>query len=240
MAFIGLSSINIIGNRYGDWEFTWGTGNVAGMFPHEYFPQQFAIKFKPKRGENDCGCGKIGFVQTLQPLKLSNRRIDESNTRRKLDRATKDGTFLDRPDGYFLPWYGSNNDGTPRTGQQFGKRLRPDLIDALMDDTPGPYYSEVVWKFETCAVCIEGDEKNFVYGCLQGIAFTLTGGRNDGNFVTGIHVDGTTTVSTANPTHSDQPSREFMDAVKKWNEQDGNTAFDLLLSNPCEDSLSSN
>jgi len=225
----------ITGNEYGDWVFTWKLGKVWGAYPNELWHQPFEIVFEPKTPISECGCGKIGFVQTLQALRLSDQTIVTSNSRWKLERATASGTFLDRQDGYSLPWYGSENDGTMRLGNELGKRIQSSVINAGMFDAPGPYYSEVVWKFETCAVCINGSEENFIYGGLQGIEFTLRGGRQDSNFVTGYHVDSTTTITKTLPHHSDQPSLEFVNAIDEWNAQQGNTEFNPIFRNPCDD-----
>lgn len=119
-------------------------------------------------------------------------------------RATDDGSFVDRTMHSASPWYGTTGRGGAPDLDKI--RLGSSKTPAEMRDKPSSpaldriEYSK--WEYEVCAICKEGKHKGAVYSCLKW-GFVIEEG-----------------MVTSLPYSAEKfPSGEFHGAIKKWNAQ---------------------
>jgi outer membrane protein OmpA-like peptidoglycan-associated protein len=177
---------------------THGTVTKAGAGAAGY-SSDVGITFSPEA--KTVACDEIAFVQTVRSIDPVTKVANEPRANFK-NRMTKTGWTLDRLDARKYGWYGYNNNGKPSGTVSPGASPKP-LRDARLSDTPGWNVPNLIWDFETCAICKSGTQANQLYGSLTW----------------GFDADAKNRLTKHRPMEFARPTTEFMDAVKQWNVQ---------------------
>jgi hypothetical protein len=145
---------------------------------------------------------EIAFVQTIRRVYTNSTDMAKYSYGMD-DRATKQGTTVDRFGKHRFGFFGYEDSGKPSGTVKAGHcRSSSDKEPASMTDTPGKV-SGTENTFEACAVAKSGKDAGRVYGCV----------------VWGFTVDDNFTVTVRNHEVKLQTSSEFQTAVGNWNAQ---------------------
>lgn len=154
-----------------------GTGAIAesyGDFDFEYDSQDTYFRngivadlsFKFETNRFPTPCDSIGFIQVVRTIDLDNPNEDfYYPSRQKKQRATKNGWYIDRGEGYKWVYYGRKNDSTFAQYVTPGKDLNS--MQATMSDRPyrpeNQPYLGIRWQAVTVPVCIDADTSGLGY-----------------------------------------------------------------------------
>ena len=179
---------------------TWSISqnNSDGADSSSEYQSVVEIKFDPD--PKQVTCDELAFVQNVRLIDTSGKSVAARPNFK--NRVTAKGWTIDRLDQNKYGWYAYNNDGSPGGNVTPGKSPKPKK-PAELRDKPGWSVPNVVFDFETCAICKGGVDASKVYGC----------------YTWGFDVDGSNKLTSRARTALDGPSAEFTDAVAKWNAQ---------------------
>ncbi len=185
------------------------------------------IEFDPSKFDGSILCEKIVMIQTSQTI-VDGVPVDPGAYSDTFDfqdadaiddqdgtKGDETGTCVDSLEGDKTPYYQDTGGGSP--GSSNSQSSTPSTLEDAPRTGGGnssfPPLSKVVFKFETCAFCAEGEDAGRYYGCILW-EYTKTAADQAG---------GTPGTSKFTGT-SGQPSPGFTAAVDQWAD---NHDFDL-------------
>jgi hypothetical protein len=187
------------GYGFGDLKVRFGAISNGSVKAGTNYKFPVDITFKPDKDLVDAD--EIAFVQRVRLVDTAtgeNKDWDETNKKRATDRNSS----IDRLAGRKYGWYGYKDDEGESGTVKPWKKDKPDTA-AWMHDTPQADIASTTWEFETAVMARSGSDEGLVYAtCTWG--FT---------------VDAKLRVTAMNVLFFNKPTKDFMKAVEKWNEQ---------------------
>lgn len=125
---------------------------------------KLGFAFIPSTPGCESSCDSIGFVQIVRTLDLDNPKRFYYPSTQKRQRATSDGWYIDRGEGYKWVYYGRRNDG----GFAAYVTLGTASDQAALSDRPyrpenHPFLG-IRWQAVTVPVCIDADREGDQHG----------------------------------------------------------------------------
>ena len=187
------------GYAFGDLKVRFGSISNGSVSAGTNYKFPVDITFKPDKDLVDAD--EIAFVQRVRLVDTAtgeNKDWDETNKKRATDRNSS----IDRLAGRKYGWYGYKDDESASGTVKPWKKDKPDT-PAWMHDTPQADIANTTWEFETAVMARAGADEGLVYAtCTWG--FT---------------VDAKLRVTPMKVLFFNKPTKDFMKAVEKWNEQ---------------------
>ncbi|EAY28052.1 eCIS core domain-containing protein [Microscilla marina] len=176
---------------------------------------RMVLNFKPNANADST---KVGLTQTVKAIKAGKKATIDPNASTKM---APDGHRIDQHSKYRNPLYATGSEPVTNkdklesysTSASWGQHGDKDphtkvWTDAILKDTPTVSTSNnSSTEFETAAIALEGNDKGTYYGSIK------WGWKKDGA--------GKVTKTTFDAVSKGTPSKNFLKAVKAWN--DGTT-----------------